>query len=73
MFLRLVTSAYLKANADDFTPFLFGLEDDPRFFETGAPTLDEFCSFYVEVRNCFPPPEDAGSRLKPTVFSARRP
>ena len=50
VFLRLLTSAYLKANADDFAPFLFGLEDDPRFFESGTPTLDEFCSFYVEVR-----------------------
>lgn len=49
VFLRLVTSAYLKANADDFTPFLFGLEDDPRFFESGTPTLEEFCGFYVEV------------------------
>ncbi|KAL8291502.1 hypothetical protein RQP46_002480 [Phenoliferia psychrophenolica] len=49
VFLRLVTSAYLKANSDDFVPFLFGLEDDPRFFESGTPTLDEFCSFYVEI------------------------
>ncbi|ORY72930.1 peptidase C65 Otubain-domain-containing protein [Leucosporidium creatinivorum] len=52
VFLRLLTSAFLRANADDFTPFLFGLEDDPRFMlEGGAPTMDQFCSFHVEAVN----------------------
>ncbi|KAM0747639.1 cysteine proteinase [Meredithblackwellia eburnea MCA 4105] len=51
VFLRLLTSAFLKANSDDFVPFLFGLEDDPRFFESGAPSMEEFCSFYVEAAN----------------------
>ncbi|KAM0786215.1 hypothetical protein ACM66B_007018 [Microbotryomycetes sp. NB124-2] len=49
VFLRLLTSAYLKANADEFTPFLFALDDDPRFLEGGAPTMDQFCSFHVEA------------------------
>jgi ubiquitin thioesterase protein OTUB1 len=53
VFLRLLTSAYLRANEDDFTPFLFGLEDDPRFFEGGVPTLEMFCGFHVEVSLSF--------------------
>jgi ubiquitin thioesterase protein OTUB1 len=51
VFLRLLTSAYLQANADDFAPFLFSLEDDPRFFDGGVPTLQQFCSFHVEAVN----------------------
>ncbi|KAK4049962.1 hypothetical protein OIV83_003786 [Microbotryomycetes sp. JL201] len=49
VFLRLLTSAYLKANSDEFTPFLFALDDDPRFLEGGTPTMDQFCSFHVEA------------------------
>jgi ubiquitin thioesterase protein OTUB1 len=60
VFLRLLTSAFLRANADDYTPFLFGLEDDPRFFEGGAPTMDQFCGFHVEVS--FPCPSRVAGR-----------
>lgn len=49
VFLRILCSAYLKTHADDFAPFLFSLEDDPRFFDEGAPSLEQFCSFYVEA------------------------
>lgn len=49
VFLRLLTSAFLKANRNDFEPFMFSLEDDPRFFEGGVPTLEMFCSYHVEV------------------------
>ncbi|PWN43096.1 cysteine proteinase [Ceraceosorus guamensis] len=45
-YLRLVTSAYLKDNAEDFTPFLFTLEDE---FGGKAPTLDDFCANQVEA------------------------
>lgn len=58
-FFRLLTSAYLKSNKDDFEPFLWGLEDmDPRYAEQvatanggeeGGVNLDVFCSFFVEV------------------------
>ncbi|SCZ94712.1 BZ3500_MvSof-1268-A1-R1_Chr12-3g04063 [Microbotryum saponariae] len=51
VFLRLLTSAYLRANADDFVPFLFALDDDPRFFEGGVPTMEQFCGFHVEAVN----------------------
>lgn len=54
VFLRLLTSAYLKANKDEFEPFMFSLEDDPRFFEGGVPTLDMFCSYHVEVNVLLP-------------------
>ncbi|GAA5888351.1 hypothetical protein JCM6882_008590 [Rhodosporidiobolus microsporus] len=48
--LRLFTSAYLRTHADEFTPFLFALEDDPRFVqEGGAPSMEEFCSRHVEA------------------------
>ncbi|GAA5827866.1 hypothetical protein JCM11251_007710 [Rhodosporidiobolus azoricus] len=48
--LRLFTSAYLRTHSDEFTPFLFALEDDPRFLqEGGAPTMEEFCSRHVEA------------------------
>ncbi|GAA5911351.1 OTU family ubiquitin thioesterase [Sporobolomyces salmoneus] len=50
--LRLLTSAYLRTHSDDFTPFLFALEDDPRFLtEGGAPTMENFCQFHVEPVN----------------------
>lgn len=48
VFLRLLTSAFLRANSDDFSPFLFSLDDDPRFMEGGAPTMEQFCNFHVE-------------------------
>jgi hypothetical protein len=47
--LRLVTSAYLRTHTDDYSPFLFALEDDPRFFEEGAPDMKGFCERYVEA------------------------
>lgn len=28
---------------------MFSLEDDPRFFEGGVPTLEMFCSYHVEA------------------------
>ncbi|BGP19858.1 hypothetical protein JCM10213_003167 [Rhodosporidiobolus nylandii] len=46
--LRLLTSAYLRTHADEFAPFLFALEDDPRFFNEGAPDVKAFCERYVE-------------------------
>ncbi|GAA6007603.1 hypothetical protein JCM11491_004222 [Sporobolomyces phaffii] len=52
--LRLVTSAYLRMHSDDFTPFLFALEDDPRFMREGgggAPTMVDFCQYHVEPVN----------------------
>ncbi|KAI5477452.1 syntaxin [Pseudohyphozyma bogoriensis] len=47
VFLRLLTSAYLKTHPDEFVPFLFAMEDDPRWFGN-APSMDDFCGFYVE-------------------------
>ncbi|BGP43213.1 hypothetical protein JCM10450v2_007357 [Rhodotorula kratochvilovae] len=48
--LRLITSAYLRTHEDEFTPFLFALEDDPRFLtEGGAPTMRQFCEYHVEA------------------------
>ncbi|GAA5864842.1 hypothetical protein JCM1840_004923 [Sporobolomyces johnsonii] len=60
--LRLVTSAYLRTHADDYTPFLFALEDDPRFVSVspaeggqglggGPPTMAQFCAYHVEAVN----------------------
>ncbi|GAA5980449.1 hypothetical protein JCM11641_003398 [Rhodosporidiobolus odoratus] len=46
--LRLLTSAYLRTNADDFSPFLFALEDDPRFLTEGPPDIGTFCERHVE-------------------------
>ncbi|GAA6019953.1 hypothetical protein JCM8202_001765 [Rhodotorula sphaerocarpa] len=34
--LRLITSAYLRTHEDEFSPFLFALEDDPRFLQEGG-------------------------------------
>ncbi|GAA6014509.1 hypothetical protein JCM10207_001630 [Rhodosporidiobolus poonsookiae] len=47
--LRLLTSAYLRTHADEFTPFLFALEDDPRFLQEGAPDMRQFCERHVEA------------------------
>ncbi|KAH9821003.1 peptidase C65 Otubain-domain-containing protein [Melampsora americana] len=49
IFLRLLTSAYLKHHEDDFAPFLLSFEEDYERFPAGAPTLIEFCQFYVEA------------------------
>ncbi|GAA5930667.1 OTU family ubiquitin thioesterase [Sporobolomyces koalae] len=50
--LRLLTSAYLRSHADDFTPFLFALEDDPRFLTRDGPLdLVTFCQYHVEPVN----------------------
>ncbi|GAA6062750.1 hypothetical protein JCM10212_000390 [Sporobolomyces blumeae] len=49
-FVRLLTSAYLRTHSDDFSPFLFALEDDPRFLAGGgAPSMHEFCQNHVEA------------------------
>ncbi|GAA5965609.1 hypothetical protein JCM21900_006602 [Sporobolomyces salmonicolor] len=50
--LRLVTSAFLRSHADDYTPFLFALEDDPRVVASaaaGPPTMAQFCAYHVEA------------------------
>ncbi|GAA6051395.1 hypothetical protein JCM3770_000497 [Rhodotorula araucariae] len=48
--LRLITSAFLRTHEDEFAPFLFALEDDPRFLtEGGAPTMRQFCEYHVEA------------------------
>ncbi|GAA6037741.1 hypothetical protein JCM8097_002318 [Rhodosporidiobolus ruineniae] len=47
--LRLITSAYLRTHADEFTPFLFALEDDPRFINEGMPEMKTFCERHVEA------------------------
>lgn len=47
--LRLITSAYLRTHSDEFSPFLFALEDDPRFAADGGITMKEFCEREVEV------------------------
>ncbi|GAA6001741.1 OTU family ubiquitin thioesterase [Rhodotorula paludigena] len=48
--LRLITSAYLRTHEDEFSPFLFALDDDPRFIqEGGAPTMRQFCEYHVEA------------------------
>lgn len=49
IFLRLLTSAYLKHHEDDFAPFLLSFEEDYERFPAGAPSLIEFCQFYVEA------------------------
>ncbi|KAH8929403.1 cysteine proteinase [Atractiella rhizophila] len=51
VFLRLLTSAFLRANEDEYVPFLFSLEDDPKFFGEGPPSMINFCQFYVEAVN----------------------
>lgn len=52
VYLRLLTSAYLKINEEDFLPFLFTLEDDYQssgVFDGGPPTMEKFCSNQVEA------------------------
>ncbi|CAO1634332.1 unnamed protein product [Sympodiomycopsis kandeliae] len=51
VYLRLLTSAFLKTNEDDFLPFLFTLEDEYQssgVFEGKPPTMERFCSNQVE-------------------------
>ncbi|GAA5990439.1 hypothetical protein JCM10908_007373 [Rhodotorula pacifica] len=52
--LRLITSAYLRTHEDEFSPFLFALEDDPRFLQDGGAggggvSMREFCERGVEA------------------------
>lgn len=47
VYLRLLTSAFLKVNSDEYTPFLFALEGD--FSAGGPPTMDQFCANQVEA------------------------
>lgn len=48
--LRLITSAYLRTHEDEFSPFLFALEDDPRFMqEGGVVSMRDFCERGVEA------------------------
>lgn len=56
VFLRLLTSAFLQAHADEYTPFLFAVDGndvaqimDP---ETGMPDMKRFCGWCVEVSWC---------------------
>ncbi|KAN0065574.1 hypothetical protein ACQY0O_001439 [Thecaphora frezii] len=46
VYLRLLASAFLKLNADEYTPFLFALDDVAR--RGAPPTMDEFCANQVE-------------------------
>lgn len=51
-YLRLLTSAFLKLNEDEFLPFLFTLEDEYQSnntFEGKPPTIEKFCSNQVEA------------------------
>lgn len=50
VYLRLLTSAFLKLNEDDFLPFLFTLEDDhAAVFEGMPPNMAKFCANHVEA------------------------
>ncbi|PWN26317.1 cysteine proteinase [Jaminaea rosea] len=50
VYLRLLTSAFLKLNEDDFLPFLFTLEDDSAaVFEGKPPNMATFCANHVEA------------------------
>ncbi|GAA97286.1 uncharacterized protein L969DRAFT_42269 [Mixia osmundae IAM 14324] len=49
VFLRLIASAFLRSNADEFLAFLFAYEDDARLLdESGMPTMHNFCQLYIE-------------------------
>lgn len=50
-FIRLVTSANLRRNANDILPFLFSYENDIRVLDpnTGLPSVENFCTTYVEA------------------------
>lgn len=50
VYLRLLTSAYLKLNEEDFLPFLFTLEDEYQSsFDGQPPTMEKFCANQVEA------------------------
>lgn len=52
VFLRLLTSAFLRANEADFAPFLLAFEEDFERFPAGAPSLHEFCQFCGHSNPC---------------------
>lgn len=47
VYLRLLTSAFLKLNADEYTPFLFSL--DSTGADAGPPDMASFCANQVEA------------------------
>lgn len=47
VYLRLLTSAFLKLNADEYTPFLFSLEPDSG--DAAPPDMASFCANQVEA------------------------
>lgn len=49
VYFRLLASAQLRVDADEYFPFLFAYEDDARILdpETGMPSITQFCSHYV--------------------------
>lgn len=50
VYLRLLTSAFLKLNSEEFLPFLFTLEDEySDSFEGKPPTIEKFCANQVEA------------------------
>ncbi|EPQ30629.1 uncharacterized protein PFL1_01530 [Pseudozyma flocculosa PF-1] len=49
VYLRLLTSAFLKVNADEYTPFLFALDGDVGSTSGGPPTMSDFCANQVEA------------------------
>ncbi|KAI3483824.1 hypothetical protein L1887_53234 [Cichorium endivia] len=46
VYLRLLTSAFLKLNADEYTPFLFSLDTHT---DAAAPDMQSFCANHVEA------------------------
>lgn len=46
VYLRLLTSAFLKLNADEYTPFLFSLDTSS---DAGPPDMASFCANQVEA------------------------
>lgn len=49
VFMRYLTSATIRKNADDFIPFLFAYEGDLQLDDEGMPDIKKFCETYVEV------------------------
>jgi ubiquitin thioesterase protein OTUB1 len=51
VYLRLLSSAHIRKNGDEFFPFLFSYEDDARILdpETGMPSVVAFCQHYIEA------------------------
>ncbi|CDR99061.1 uncharacterized protein SPSC_05461 [Sporisorium scitamineum] len=47
VYLRLLTSAFLKLNADEYTPFLFSLDNTGA--DAAAPDIPTFCANQVEA------------------------